>query len=506
MAWWAGLALKARTPLASAAFALGRCSRQCSTSHLASSRTSATKKLWQARGAGDPLDVPAAVAGGLLVPGSAGQPSQVHPDVGHCSISIPLASDAWTKDAYSSSVGSLRLGKVLEDIDALAVNAAFKHCSAGACAGGVAGAQEQVHLVTACVDRIDINGPLPTSDLVLDAFVSWTGRSSVEVTVRMFPASAVQDGPGMRTAVTCPPLLQAAVVMVQLDPHTRKSKQVPLLLQPDALAASLAEAGEAASATRQAERARALDRAAPASHELQRVHDQMLKVKAALADMGADSVAAVKHLPAAAVGFPPAMRFVPVVSQAATRRSTSVLTHPQDRNTAGAVFGGLLMRRAYELAQVVATEACLAACERWPADAPGGSCALPRLVGVDDIAFVRPVPVGCILRMQGCVTSTTGAALQVAVQCTVQRADQPGQPAQHTNSFHFTFASMSLDSCRSPGTQPVFAMAAAVVPETYDEVMQSIDGARRLQASHAHATSSGSLYAPAFQEGMEDRT
>eukprot|EP00968_Pinguiococcus_pyrenoidosus_P018087 scaffold1850_cov194-Pinguiococcus_pyrenoidosus.AAC.47 len=91
--------------------------------------------------------------------------------------------DETLADAYKNPWGGLRLGRVLEDLDALAGSIAFKHC----CVNGD-GSVRPLLLVTASVDRISVNGALPrpnaANDVLLAGSVIWTGKSSIEI--RMF--------------------------------------------------------------------------------------------------------------------------------------------------------------------------------------------------------------------------------------------------------------------------------------------------------------------------------
>jgi len=421
----------------------------------------------------------------------------VEPMVSTLHADIPIASDAFTKDQYTSSVGSVRLGKLLEDLDALAVNAAFKHCWAAARSECASQPPEALHLVTACVDRIDIVRPLPRCDLRMVAFVSWTGASSVEVTVQLREATADAQSP---------PLLQAAVVMVRLDPTTRKAAMVPQLSLEGASASVLSafQAGAAARQVRQADRAGALEKVAPLPEELQAMHHLMNASRRAMQDAGVPDAAQVQRLPRAVLwggkAQPAASSLgstLPVVAMGQTLTQNVFTTQPQDRNTAGAVFGGLLMRRAYELAQATALQFLLASCSRQDAQEADTAVPIPRLMAVDDIAFVRPVQVGHLLQVAAQVVATQDAAAQVAVTCHTVDTRNPRAAPVHTNSFHFTFACVHEDS--SGAVQPARPLAA-VLPDTYAQVMAQIDGKRRLSQAAAQAATLDSAYACALAQ------
>ena len=92
------------------------------------------------------------------------------------------------------------------------------------------------------------------------------------------------------------------------------------------------------------------------------------------------------------------------------------ITQPQERNTNGKMFGGSLMRGAYELARTVAYVF-------------GGPGSRPFLVASDRIAFLSPVEVGSVLEFTGSVVYCEGhphTLFQVQVETTI-RETAPGR-------------------------------------------------------------------------------
>jgi acyl-coenzyme A thioesterase 9 len=65
-----------------------------------------------------------------------------------------------------------------------------------------------------------------------------------------------------------------------------------------------------------------------------------------------------------------------------TRQQIVKIGHPQERNIHSSIFGGFLMREAFELGYLVATLYL------------GGR---PYTIALDDVAFKKPVPIGSIL-------------------------------------------------------------------------------------------------------------
>jgi acyl-coenzyme A thioesterase 9 len=273
-------------------------------------------------------------------------------------------------------------------------------------------------------------------------------------------------------------------------------------------------AGEAAKIQRKAERGAALERAAPLPHELQSMHSMMNAVRRYMVQQGLSSAAQVRELPRSALDaeHTSCSTKVPALAMELTVMQNVFITQPQDRNTAGAVFGGLLMRRAYELAQSTALHFALRSAASGVAGAP---VPLPRFMAIDDIAFVRPVQVGHLLTVRAEVVATQGSAAQVAVTCTTLDSSNATSMPVHTNSFHFTFACVQgSKGTAQPGAAPAAALQggevlpshalAAVLPDTYAQVMAQIDGKRRLQQAQGQARFLGSAYSGVFDVELLD--
>uniref|UniRef100_A0A673GG22 Acyl-CoA thioesterase 9, tandem duplicate 2 n=1 Tax=Sinocyclocheilus rhinocerous TaxID=307959 RepID=A0A673GG22_9TELE len=98
------------------------------------------------------------------------------------------------------------------------------------------------------------------------------------------------------------------------------------------------------------------------------------------------------------------------------------ICHPEERNIFNRIFGGFLMRKAYELGR--ANACAFAGCR-------------PTVVAVDDILFRKPVEIGSLLLLSSQVCYTEGMYVQVRVHSEV--LDPLTQQRNTTNVFHFTF-------------------------------------------------------------------
>ena len=88
---------------------------------------------------------------------------------------IPLGSDAKLHDRYTTFLGGVRVGRLLEDMDMFAVHLVFKHILlSGGCKESP---QSPFSIVTAFVDSIDIRKPFfAGQDIKMMGHVTWVGK------------------------------------------------------------------------------------------------------------------------------------------------------------------------------------------------------------------------------------------------------------------------------------------------------------------------------------------
>ena len=136
---------------------------------------------------------------------------------------------------------------------------------------------------------------------------------------------------------------------------------------------------------------------------------------------------------------------------ASTSLRNALMCHPQERNTAGRVFGGVLMRRALELAFATAFSY-------------GGAAPLTK--ALDRVDFVRPVDVGSLLALKSHVVFAEGRTMHVDVSAAVWRPDKRESTLTNTFSFVFTVdgprpLKRVLPSTRAEARLQLAAMARA---------------------------------------------
>jgi acyl-coenzyme A thioesterase 9 len=131
-----------------------------------------------------------------------------------------------------------------------------------------------------------------------------------------------------------------------------------------------------------------------------------------------------------------------------TVHESLMYTHLQERNLYGKIFGGFLMRIAFELAYVTGLMFCK------------GNI---RFVALDDITFRAPVPVGSIFSLKSRVVYTSeNNAMQIEIIADV--IDHETGTSRTTNSFYFTYLTEKY---------------IRVLPRTYEESVAYIEGRRR---------------------------
>ena len=182
-------------------------------------RTAVTNLIWQKRGelgsqssASDSLAVPHS-----LLPSASFSlfhlfsnifPSETMHD-SYMVTMLPFREDESLRDDYVNVSGNLRVGKLLEDLDAFAGSVAYLHCD------DLNDASRPLTIVTASVDHIFLLKTLRADRNVrMRGHVTWVGRSSMEVTIAV---EAEGEGEGAWDK-----LMYATFVMVARDAKTNK--------------------------------------------------------------------------------------------------------------------------------------------------------------------------------------------------------------------------------------------------------------------------------------------
>uniref|UniRef100_A0A0W0FHL1 HotDog ACOT-type domain-containing protein n=1 Tax=Moniliophthora roreri TaxID=221103 RepID=A0A0W0FHL1_MONRR len=345
---------------------------------------------------------------------------------------LPFGSSAQLLENYTNASGGIRTGKLMEHLDSLAGSISYKHML-GPGVQTLGKIQERgFYIVTASVDRLDMLGQLnPNRDLRLSGQVIYTGRSSMEVLVKM----ETLTGSSEKQEET---IMLGRFSMVCRDANTHRARSVNPLKISTPEEQALYSMGEAMKAKRQTNAQRSLSRVPPSSSEAGALHTYYLKYGQQNGILDPD-----------------------LVYMSDTRVENCMLMFPQERNVHQKIFGGYLMRLAYELGF---------------SNASMFSKGHVRFLSLDGISFAKPVPIGSILRLTSYILHSTSSAeypMLIHVGVTANVVDIKTGLEQTTNEFRFTW-------CKEEGEE-----TRKVVPKTYQEAMLWLEGRRALEIGEA---------------------
>ncbi|EYU17635.1 hypothetical protein ABFS82_07G104300 [Erythranthe guttata] len=339
------------------------------------------------------------------------------------SILYKFSSDYILREQYRNPWSEIRLGKLLEDLDALAGTISFKHC---ACEDS---STRSLILVTASVDKMVLRKPIRVdSDLTIAGAVTWVGRSSMEIQLEVTQSS--QETADTSDAVA----LTANFTFVARDSNTGKSaiiNQIAPETEKEKLVWKEAEERNKLRKKKKGEQKKEIN-----DEEMNRLNE-LLSESRVFCDM-------------------PVLADRDSILIKETRLQNSLMCQPQQRNIHGRIFGGFLMRRAFELAFATAY-------------AFAGSS--PCFVEVDHVDFLKPVDVGNFLRFNSCVLYTelenpAKPMINVEVVAHVMRPEL--RSSEVSNKFYFTF---TVDSDAVKNGQGI----RNVVPATEEEARRVIE-------------------------------
>lgn len=379
-------------------------------------------------------------------------------------LTLPFKDDKWLCDSYINASGRLRAGQLFQDLDALAGRIAYRHCSPA----------EPVN-VTASVDRIYMVkkvDEIQNYNFVLAGAVTWTGRSSMEISVKGYafegqvPESITEESLPIENV-----FLSANFTFVARNPITHKSFAINRLLpvvEKEWLDYRRAESRNA----KKKLAAKNLKIIEPTEEECKLIHEIWKSSKSMEA----------KAQPPKNFSF-----------MKDTNVSSTLYMQPQYRNRHSyMIFGGYLLRQSFELAYCASAAFAKAA---------------PRFVSLDSTTFKQPVPVGSVLSMTATVSYTEhihekgnsyndtpfgfslpatnklssnpdaflsecGTLIQVRVDTTIKHLESA--EAKESGTFIYSFflpknsKDEEVDYC-------------SIMPQTYSEMMEYVEGRRRAQ-------------------------
>lgn len=332
---------------------------------------------------------------------------------------IPLGTDMQLRDRYTTFHGGVRIGRLLEDMDVFAVHLVFKHVLNPRQKGSTA---SPFSIVTALVDEIDFNGKIvPTADIKVSGHVTWVGQSSAESTVYL---EQMEEGEWRQVTT-------ARFVLVARDPLNRGSafiNPMEVVTEEEKL---LFQKGQQNKVRRVAMSQDSLFKVPPSLDEQEIIHDFFIRT--------------VDHK---AMSFKARVKPPNSVWMEDAKLKNLIICQPENRNRFNKIFGGFIMRQAFELG--------------WANTNVFGRCR-PYCMHMDDIWFRKPVEVGSMLYFNSQICYTQDNYVQTRVSAEV--LDPETGLLSTTNVFQFTF---QLRKAPPPH----------IIPKTYHEAMMYLTGRR----------------------------
>ena len=421
------------------------------------------------------------------------------------------------KTPKKNSWNGVRIGRILEDLDSLAGSIALNHFDGSSCrsCGGRSGGEEEGDrkdegeeerrrppvLVTASVDAIELLSPLSVDeDVEARGQVVYTGKTSMDIRLELHPVSSKSQEEKEKQGKESSPALVAhftfacrdesnrPLAIPQLAPETELEKERFAERAAQAEERRLRRRAKAASAVAEASSALSNSRALSSSISKSFSSSLSTPMPAPAAapsipeegeEAGGDLEARIEAVAdqlireAAAAADMPALASGDAIFSKLTATGNTFLCQPQQRNITGRVFGGFLMRRAFELAFA----SCYVHCGF-----------RPRFAALERVEFMAPVAVGDLLRLRGKVlhvsssssssssasSSSSSVAEGGASRATVRirvRADvvKPEQAASETsNTFVFAF---EVPLRGNGGNEEGALNVKRVLPETREEAV-----------------------------------
>lgn len=347
-------------------------------------------------------------------------------------------------------------------------------------------------LVTASVDAIELRSPLSVEENIeARGQVVYTGKSSMDIRLELYSASpktpkgreeGKEEGEPSSPSPPSPPSPPSSspalvahftfacrdesnrpLAIPQLSPETELERE--RFEERAALAEERRLRRKAKATAVSAEASSALSNSRALSSSISKSFSASLSmpIPTVAEGIGSDRDAQIEAVAdllireAAAAADLPALASGDAIPSKLTAAGNTFLCQPQQRNITGRVFGGFLMRRAFELAFAN----CYVHCGF-----------RPKFTALERVEFMAPVAVGDLLRLRGKVlhvSSSTKNASAATVRIRV-RADvvKPEQAASEiSNTFVFAFEV----PLRGDGNAEGALSVKRVLPETREEAL-----------------------------------
>jgi len=335
-----------------------------------------------------------------------------------CSLTLPLGSDPALRRRFmvidEEMPGNFRFGLLLEKLDLLAEQAALNY---------VRQTYPEGRVVTAAIDNIVVRSVTDvTRDLVCHARINHVGRSSLEVGIRV-----EQPGDPVTHIASC-----YITMVARGGPDAGESLQLPPLTYATELERRRSDNMLAARAEYRQQQESARQPPGPEEYAL------------------LDALHRAQDVPEFN-----GLRAAGLVAEAWERM------YPEQEYVPHRIFGGYLMRRAYELSGICSD---LVATHR------------TVLAAVNRINFFHPVQIGDKLHFTSRIVYTNDSF--ICIETGIERISRDRTSKALSNTFLFTFVNLDRDLRHCP-VPPIY-------PSSYREDARYLDALRSYRTLTGH--------------------
>ncbi|XP_068156537.1 acyl-coenzyme A thioesterase 9, mitochondrial [Drosophila tropicalis] len=335
---------------------------------------------------------------------------------------LPLSSDEVIRERYINHLGRVRLGRIMEELDMFAVWLCHRHVQLPDLPKDVPLPYTFVTLLVDKVEFFSIEQLQANQDISFSGHVSWTGRSSMEITIYVRQLTG-----GHYIDVT-----KALFLMVARN----ATNTGPAPVNPLKPSGELEELAWKEADLRQKQRRDSQSESVFNSPP--REHEQTIMYRLLKRTTPPDSMDLNRRI------LPAKCRWMENSQQ------TSMLSpFPENRNAQNTIFGGYIMREAVEISFIMASIYV------------GGR---PILKCISDISFMSAVKVTSFLQMTAYVVYTAQNYLQVMTVAHVW--DMQSGEDKTTNVFYLTYKADKI--------------VDEVLPRSYREMLWYVHGRRKL--------------------------
>ncbi|ALC45576.1 CG1774, partial [Drosophila busckii] len=339
---------------------------------------------------------------------------------------LALSTDVMFRERYINHLNRVRLGRLIEELDMFAVWLCHRHITVPQLPEGVALPYSFVTLLVDKVEFSNIKYLKANQDIAFSGFVSWTGKSSMELIIYVRQHKATNQFIDITKAI---------FLMVARNATNTGPAPVNPLKPANEKEQEIWQEADARQKQRRKDQADTVFTSRPQEHEYAIMYGLLQRTTPADSfDLN------VRQLP-------PKCRWM-----SDSQRSTNILPFPESRNAQNTIFGGYIMRQAVEISFIMASIYV----NGWP-----------LLKCISDISFMKPVMVQSIVEMTAHVVYTSHNYIQIM---TVARLwNYVEGTSDITNVFYLTYrADKTVDE---------------VLPGSYREMLWYIHGRRKFLAA-----------------------